>query len=170
MSFPKVPVSKAPLSPEAPIFAASAAGIGREAWGRGVKMVKRKIASAALVLAFLAGCSGVGEPNDAIGAKVLRNMFARAKVPANIVSFKKTMGRAAKAGSNEVYEYWYESEIQFPKGYDAKCADEKERGACALLGILHDQSFKDNETLRSEGALQFIKSEKGWSAEDGNAY
>jgi hypothetical protein len=134
-------------------------------------MVRRKIALAALAAAFLAGCSsGNSEPNDAIGAKVLRNMFAHANVPANIVSFKKTMGRAAKVGSKEVYEYWYESEVQFPKGYDAKCAEEKERGACALLGILHDQSFKDNETVRSEGSLQFIKSEKGWTGEDGAAY
>jgi hypothetical protein len=128
-----------------------------------------RVAAATLILA-LGACGGTREPSDAAGAKVLRNMFERSAVPARIVSFKKTQGRAAHVGANDVYEYWYESEIQFPEGYDAKCANEKERGACALLGLAVDQSFQKNEILKSEGSLHFSKGEKGWMAEDNNAY
>jgi len=83
----------------------------------------------------LGACGGTREPGDAAGARVLRNLFQRSGVPANIVSFKKTQGREAHIGAQDVYEYWYESEIQFPDGYEAKCVEEKERGPCALLGI-----------------------------------
>ncbi len=129
-----------------------------------------KIAAAIMTTLLLTACGGDREPNDAIGAKVLRNMFERASVPAKIVSFKKTQGRAAHIGDSDVYEYWYESEIQFPEGYEAKCAYEKERGACALLGLAADQAFQKNEILRSEGSLHFSKSEKGWTGEDKNTY
>ncbi len=128
-----------------------------------------RVAGAALILA-LGACGGTREPNDAAGAKVLRNMFESAAVPARIVSFKKTQGRAAHIGNDDVYEYWYESEIQFPDGYDAKCANEKERGACALMGLATDQSFQKNEILKSEGSLHFSKTDQGWLAEDKNAY
>jgi hypothetical protein len=130
------------------------------------------VVRAALLAAVtaLAGCGGVREPNDAAGLKVLRTLFERAHVPANIISFKKTMGRAAATRDGEVYEYWYESDIQFPEGYEAKCAEEKERGACALLGVVTDQNYKKNEVLRSEGSLHFAKSDKGWVGEDKNAY
>ncbi len=128
-----------------------------------------KIAAAAMTI-MLTACGGTREPTDAIGAKVLRNMFEHASVPARIVSFKKTQGRAAHVGGEDVYEYWYESEIQFPDGYEAKCANEKERGACALLGLAADQSFQKNEILRSEGSLHFSKTEKGWAGEDKNTY
>ena len=131
--------------------------------------LKVKVALAAAALTLLAGC-GASEPNDAAGLKVLRTIFERAHVPANIISFKKTMGRAATTRDGDVYEYWYESEVQFPEGFEAKCADEKERGACALLGVVSDQSFKKNEILRSEGSLHFAKSEKGWVGEDNNTY
>lgn len=126
---------------------------------------------ALLSAAVLSACSGSREPGDAAGAKVLRNLFERASVPAKIVSFKKTQGRAAHIGSDDVYEYWYESEVQFPEGYEAKCADEKERGLCALLGLVNDRTFVKNEILRSEGSLHFSKTQKGaWSAEDGKEY
>jgi hypothetical protein len=118
----------------------------------------------------LAACGGNHEPGDAAGARVLRNLFEHLGVPANIVSFKKTQGRAAHIGAEDVYQYWYESEIQFPNGYEAKCADEKERGPCALLGITADQTFQKNEILKSEGSLHFSKTEKGWAAEDKNIY
>jgi hypothetical protein len=135
------------------------------------KMNKRKVRVALAVasLAMFSACSP-SEPNDAAGLKVLRNIFERAHIPANIVSFKKTMGRPATTRGGEVYEYWYESEVLFPDGFDAKCADEKERGVCALLGVASDQSFGKNEVLRSEGSLHFAKTEKGWVGEDQNAY
>lgn len=128
-----------------------------------------RVALALAGVLALSACSP-SEPNDAAGLKVLRNIFERAHVPANIVSFKKTMGRAATTREGEVYEYWYESEVQFPDGYDAKCAEEKERGACALLGVVTDQSFKKNEVVKSEGSLHFSKTEKGWVGEDKNSY
>ncbi|QGM47577.1 hypothetical protein [Methylocystis heyeri] len=128
-----------------------------------------RVAAASLILA-LGACGEPKEPNDAVGAKVLRNMFERAAVPARIVSFKKTQGRAAHVGTEDVYEYWYESEIQFPDGFDAKCANEKERGACTLLGLAADQSFQKNEILKSEGSLHFSRNDKGWAAEDKNTY
>jgi hypothetical protein len=123
----------------------------------------------ALLAAALTGC-GASEPNDAAGMKVLKNMFDRLHVPVNIVSFKKTMGRATPTRAGEVYEYWYESDVQFPEGFEARCAEERERGACALLGVVADQNFKKNEVLRSEGSLHFAKSDKGWVGEDKNAY
>jgi hypothetical protein len=128
-----------------------------------------RVAAVSLILA-LGACGGPKEPNDAVGAKVLRNMFERAAVPARIVSFKKTQGRAAHVGTEDVYEYWYESEIQFPDGFEAKCANEKERGACALLGLAADQSFQKNEILKSEGSLHFSRNDKGWAAEDKTTY
>jgi len=64
----------------------------------------------------------------------------------------------------------YESEIQFPDGYEAKCAEEKERGPCALLGIAADQTFQKNEILKSEGSLHFSKTGKGWAARTKNDY
>jgi hypothetical protein len=128
-----------------------------------------KVAAASLILA-LGACGEPKEPNDAVGAKVLRNMFERAAVPARIVSFKKTQGRAAHVGNEDVYEYWYESEIQFPEGFEAKCANEKERGACTLLGLAADQSFQKNEILKSEGSLHFSRNDKGWAGEDKNTY
>jgi hypothetical protein len=131
-------------------------------------MMNMTLALAATFL--LAACGGDHEPGDAAGARVLRNLFERSGVPANIVSFKKTQGRAAHIGAQDVYEYWYESEIQFPQGYEAKCANEKERGPCALLGIVADQTFQKNEILKSEGSLHFSKIEKGWAAEDKSAY
>ncbi|HMK89888.1 MAG TPA: hypothetical protein VK446_09695 [Methylocystis sp.] len=130
---------------------------------------KVKLAAAAAALAALAGC-GSGEPNDAAGLSVLRNMLVQAQVPANVVSFRKTMGRAANTRDGDVYEYWYESDVQFPEGYEAKCAEEKERGACALLGVVADRTFKKNETVHSEGSLFFAKSDKGWVGEDKKAY
>jgi hypothetical protein len=129
-----------------------------------------KIALALAAVFALAACGGSRELGDAAGARVLRNLFERSGVPAHIVSFKKTQGREAHIGSEDVYQYWYESEIQFPDGYDAKCANEKDRGPCALLGIAADQTFQKNEILKSEGSLHFSKTEKGWAAEDKNAY
>lgn len=129
-----------------------------------------KITLALATVFALAACSGSREPGDAAGARVLRNLFERSGVPAHIVSFKKTQGREAHIGAQDVYEYWYESEIQFPDGYEAKCADEKERGPCALLGIAADQTFQKNEILKSEGSLHFSKSAKGWAAEDKGNY
>ncbi len=123
-----------------------------------------------LAAASLSACSGNGEPGDAAGAKVLRNELERAKVPAKLVSFKKTSGRGAHIGNTDVYEYQYEAEVQFPEGYDAKCADEKERGPCAALGIASDRNFEKNEIWKSEGMLHFSGSPKGWVGEDGQTY
>ncbi len=132
-------------------------------------IVSLALAVAAAVL--VSACNPDREPGEAAGAKVLRNLFERSKAPARIVSFKKTLGRAAHLASGDVYEYWYESEVMFPEGYDAKCADEKERGVCALLGLATDQSFRKNEVWRSEGSLHFAKDGKGsWTGEDNNAY
>lgn len=134
-----------------------------------IPMVKLSLALAATFL--VAACNPDREPGDAAGAKVLRNLFERSKVPAHIVSFKKTQGRAAHVAEADVYEYWYESEIAFPEGYEAKCAYEKERGACSLLGLATDQTFRKNEILKSEGTLHFSKGNKGgWTGEDDNSY
>ena len=118
----------------------------------------------------LSACSG-GEPGDAAGAKVMRNLLERSKVPAKLVSFKKTTGRGAHIGNTDVYEYQYEAEVQFPEGFEARCADEKERGPCAALGLANDQTFRKNEILKSEGMLHFTGTEKGgWIGEDGQTY
>ncbi len=120
--------------------------------------------------ACLSACSG-GEPGDAAGAKVMRNLLERSKVPAKLVSFKKTTGRGAHIGNTDVYEYQYEAEVQFPESFEARCADEKERGPCAALGLANDQTFRKNEILKSEGMLHFTGTEKGgWIGEDGQTY
>ena len=121
--------------------------------------------------ACLSACNGNGEPSDAVGAKVLRNLLERANVPAKLVSFKKTNGRPAHIGNADVYEYWYEAEVQFPEGYEAKCSEEKERGPCNALGLVDDRSFRKNEILKGEGTLHFSGTPKGgWTAEDGQTY
>lgn len=125
---------------------------------------------AALAMLALAGCSESREPGDATGAKVLRNLLSKQGVTAKLLSFKKTQGRDLKTPSAEAYELWYEAEVQFPEGYEANCAEEKERGRCAYLSLTHDQSFKKGEVWKSEGTLHFLKSQKGWMGEDQNAY
>ncbi|WP_255609574.1 hypothetical protein [Methylosinus sp. Sm6] len=128
------------------------------------------LAVAAAATIALGACSGGRQPNDAIGAKVLRNLLSSQGVGAKLISFKKVDGRDVKTPSAEAYELWYEAELQFPEDYDARCADEKQRGRCAYLGLLQDQSFKKGEVLRSEGTLHFVRSDKGWVGEDQNAY
>lgn len=117
----------------------------------------------------LAGC-GPHAPGDATGAKVLRNILDKNGIDAKIVSFKKTQGREVKRENVEAYELMYEAEVQFPEGFDAKCKEERERGKCAFLGIDEDRTFAKAEVHTSEGTLHFIKSDKGWVAEDNNAY
>jgi hypothetical protein len=124
---------------------------------------------AALAALTLAGC-GDQTPGDATGAKVLRNLLDKQGVGAKLVSFKKTQGREVKRPDAQAYEFWYEAELQFPEDLDTKCQDEKERGKCAYLGLTADQSFKKGEVLRSEGTLNFVKTEKGWVGEDNVAY
>lgn len=127
---------------------------------------------AALAAAFLAGCgaSGDGTPNDAAGAKVLRNLLSKYGVGAKVVSFKKTQGREQKSKEINAYELWYEAEVAFPDGYQAACSDEKARGRCTFLALTQDQAFEKGEVLKSEGTLHFVKSDKGWVGEDQNAY
>jgi hypothetical protein len=128
------------------------------------------LAVAAAATIALGGCSGGHEPNDAIGAKVLRNLFSKQSVGAKIVSFKKVDGREVKTPSAAAYELWYEAEVQFPEDFEAHCTDEKQRGRCAYLGLAQDQNFKKGEVLKSEGTLHFVRSDKGWLGEDQNAY
>lgn len=127
-----------------------------------------------LVIGVLAALSLVGcgdhLPGDATGAKVLRNLLEKNGVDAKLVSFKKVQGREVHRESVDAFELMYEAELEFPDGLDAKCADERERGKCAFLGIDADQLFAKGEVHRSEGTLHFVKSEKGWMAEDNNAY
>jgi hypothetical protein len=130
----------------------------------GIRLVLTLAAAVAL-----ASC-GDHMPGDATGAKVLRNLLDTNGVSGKLVSFKKVQGREMKKGDVDAYEFMYEAEIQFPEGLDAKCADEKVRGKCAFLGLDADQSFAKNEVWRSEGTLHFLKTEKGWQAEDKNAY
>ena len=118
---------------------------------------------------LLAGC-GDHMPGDATGAKVLRSLLEQNGIAAKLVSFKKVQGRELKRENINAYELMYEAEIQFPSGLDAKCADEKVRGKCAFLGLDADRAFDKNEVLRSEGTLHFLKTEKGWTAEDNNVY
>jgi hypothetical protein len=117
----------------------------------------------------LAGC-GEHLPGDATGAKVLRNILEKNGVEAKIVSFKKVNAREIKRDNIDAFELLYEAEIQFPEGFEAKCRDEKERGKCAFLGIDEDRTFAKSEVHTSEGTLHFVKTEKGWMAEDNNAY
>jgi hypothetical protein len=127
-------------------------------------------ALAAVAAVALAGCGGDREPNDAIGAKVLRNLLSTQGVGAKLISFKKVQGRDVKTPKAEAYELWYEAELQFPEAYEADCADEKLRGRCAYLGLVNSQSFRKGEVLKSEGTLHFVRSDKGWIGEDQNAY
>lgn len=117
----------------------------------------------------LAGC-GDHQPGDATGAKVLRNILEKNGVDAKIVSFKKVNARDVKRDKVEAFELLYEAEIQFPEGFEAKCRDERERGKCAFLGIDEDRTFAKSEVHTSEGTLHFVKTEKGWMAEDNNVY
>lgn len=117
----------------------------------------------------LTGCSD-HQPGDATGAKVLRNILEKSGVDAKIVSFKKVNSREVKRDNMSAYELMYEAEVQFPEGFEAKCRDEKERGKCAFLGIDEDRTFAKSEVHTSEGTLHFVKTDKGWQAEDNNVY
>jgi hypothetical protein len=117
----------------------------------------------------LAGCSD-HQPGDATGAKVLRNILQKNGVDAKIVSFKKVNAREVKRDKVEAFELMYEAEVQFPEGFEAKCREEKERGKCAFLGIDEDRTFAKSEVHTSEGTLHFVKTEKGWMAEDNDVY
>jgi hypothetical protein len=117
----------------------------------------------------LTGC-GDHMPGDATGAKVLRNILEKNGVDAKIVSFKKVNAREVKRDKIEAFELLYEAEIQFPEGFEAKCREERERGKCAFLGLDEDRTFAKAEVHTSEGTLHFVKTEKGWVAEDNNAY
>ena len=117
----------------------------------------------------LAACSD-HLPGDATGAKVLRNLLEKNGVAAKLVSFKKVQGREVKRETSTPMNSCTRPRLQFPEGYEAKCADENERGKCAFLGIDADQIFAKGEVHTSEGTLHFVKTEKGWMAEDKNAY
>lgn len=117
----------------------------------------------------LGGCMD-RQPGDATGGKVIRNLLEKSGVNATIVSFKKVQGREVKRDNIDAFELMYEAEIQFPDGFEAKCANEKERGQCAILGIDDDRNFAKGEVHNSEGTLHFVKTEKGWMGEDNNAY
>ncbi|MGJ0509276.1 MAG: hypothetical protein ACR652_19565 [Methylocystis sp.] len=117
----------------------------------------------------LAAC-GAHQPGDATGAKVLRNILEKNGVDAKIVSFKKVNAREVKRDNIAAFELMYEAEVQFPEGFEARCRDEKERGKCAFLGIDEDRTFAKSEVHTSEGTLHFVKTEKGWMAEDNNTY
>lgn len=132
----------------------------------------KKIARFGFALAASLALAACGEhlPGDATGAKVLRNILEKNGVDAKIVSFKKVQGREVKRENIDAYEVMYEAEIQFPEGFEAKCKEERERGKCAFLGIDEDRTFAKSEVHTSEGTLHFIKSDKGWMAEDNNAY
>ncbi|MEK4034705.1 hypothetical protein WOC76_10280 [Methylocystis sp. IM3] len=117
----------------------------------------------------LGGCAD-HQPGDATGAKVLRNILEKNGVDAKIVSFKKVNAREVKRDNTQAFELMYEAEVQFPEGFEAKCRDERERGKCAFLGIDEDRTFAKSEVHTSEGTLHFVKTEKGWVAEDNNAY
>ncbi|CAJ0867236.1 hypothetical protein AMST5_01935 [freshwater sediment metagenome] len=124
----------------------------------------------ALAAALTLAACGDHQPGDATGAKVLRNILEKNGVDAKIVSFKKVNAREVKRDSINAFELMYEAEVQFPEGFEAKCREEKERGKCAFLGIDEDRTFAKSEVHTSEGTLHFVKTEKGWLAEDNNAY
>ncbi|MBL1257147.1 MULTISPECIES: hypothetical protein [Methylocystis] len=117
----------------------------------------------------LAGC-GDHQPGDATGAKVLRNILEKNGVGAKIVSFKKVNAREVNHDKVDAFELMYEAEIQFPEGFEAKCREEHERGKCAFLGLDEDRTFAKAEVHTSEGTLHFVKTDKGWMAEDNNVY
>ncbi len=117
----------------------------------------------------LAGC-GDHQPGDATGAKVLRNILEKNGVGAKIVSFKKVNAREVNHDKVNAFELMYEAEIQFPEGFEAKCREEHERGKCAFLGLDEDRTFAKAEVHTSEGTLHFVKTDKGWMAEDNNVY
>ena len=135
-----------------------------------MKIQSVRLALATIATIALASCGGDRQPGDAAGAKVLRNLLDKNAVAAKLVSFKKTNGREVTNAGGDAYEFWYEAELQFPEGYEAKCADEKERGTCAFLGLAANQTFSKNEVLKSEGTLHFVKTGNGWLAEDKNSY
>jgi hypothetical protein len=104
-----------------------------------------KFAFAALAAVALASCGGNKTPGDAAGAKVMRNLLDKSGVNAKLVSFKTVQGREVKNAGGEAYELMFEAEVQFPQP-------------------------KANEVHKSEGTLHFVKTEKGWLAEDNAAY
>jgi hypothetical protein len=117
----------------------------------------------------LTGC-GDHQPGDATGAKVLRNILEKNGVGAKIVSFKKVNAREVNRDNLSAFELMYEAEVQFPEGFEAKCREERERGKCAFLGLDEDRTFAKAEVHSSEGTLHFVKTDKGWMAEDNNTY
>lgn len=117
----------------------------------------------------LAGC-GDHQPGDATGAKVLRNILQKNGVEAKIVSFKKVNAREVNRDKVNAFELMYEAEVLFPEGFEAKCREERERGKCAFLGLDEDRTFAKAEVHTSEGTLHFVKTDKGWMAEDNNVY
>jgi hypothetical protein len=123
-----------------------------------------------LAAALALSACGDHQPGDATGAKVLRNILEKSGVDAKIVSFKKVSAREVKRDKISAFELMYEAEIQFPEGFEAKCREERERGKCAFLGLDEDRTFAKAEVHTSEGTLHFVKTEKGWMAEDNNAY
>lgn len=134
-----------------------------------MNMKVMRLGFAAAAALALAAC-GEHLPGDATGAKVLRNILEKNGVAARIVSFKKVNGKEVKRENIDAYEVMYEAEIQFPEGFEAKCRDERERGKCAFLGIDEDRTFAKSEIHTSEGTLHFVKTDKGWMAEDNNVY
>jgi hypothetical protein len=123
-----------------------------------------------LAAALALGACGDHQPGDATGAKVLRNILEKGGVDAKIVSFKKVGTREVTHEKVNAFEMLYEAEVQFPEGFEAKCAEEKERGKCAFLGLGENRTFAKSEVHTSEGTLHFVKTEKGWMAEDNNVY
>jgi len=86
----------------------------------------------------------------------------------NIVSFKKTRD-ARRISERRTFTNIGTSRNQFPDGYDAKCAEEKERPLRAARNR-RGSDVPENEILKSEGSLHFSKTGKGWAAEDKNDY
>jgi len=122
-----------------------------------------KIAAAIMTTLLLTACGGDREPTTPSAPKCCETC-SNAPAFGQDRILQKTQGRAAHIGDSDVYDIGTNPKIQFPEGYEAKCAYEKERGACALLGLAADQAFQKERNPQKRGVAAFSKSERAGRA------
>lgn len=124
---------------------------------------------------MLVGCSG--KPSEGMGQKALDHQIqTQSKGQIKLMSFHKTNG----TGDDKVYAVEYEAEIEFqtdgywthggamvPFGFAAQISP-YDRMMAAGMGAITEVHKGQRQTIN--GALQFVKTEKGWQGEDGQIY
>jgi len=122
-----------------------------------------------LVALFLVGCSG--PPSESVGEHIIaKKIQDQSKGLIKLVSFRKTNA----VSERNCYAMAYEVEVQFQD--DAGFAPSQINEFYAQRGIITQgvmnplEQKRKGETMKRTGSLVFLKTEKGWSDEDGNIY